>query len=186
MSVLFPVTPEPESDLSLRFPVLLVGQHFPDFLGELQVGVEQPVLVLLQLPPVHLQLLDLPGGLLHHLVVVVGEAPDLGGGDGGAAGQAADTAGPAEVAVAQTEVADRLGEEAGAKSDAGAVLGLVRLLLVLHHGRLLDLHLGVRGRGRSATAGDAHSGVAHHTKTMLSPSEICGPITGHIIHQLCQ
>ena len=144
MSVLLPVILEPY--LSLSFPVFLVGEKSPDFLCQLQVGVQQPVLVLLQLPPVHLQLLDLPGCLLHHLVVVVGEAPDLGRGDGGAADEAADTARPAEVTVAQAEVAHGLGQEAGAQPDAGAVLGLVSLLLVplVHHWRMLNLHLVLR------------------------------------------
>ena len=133
------------SDLSLRFPLFLVCDQFPDLLCQLQVGGQQPVLVLLQLPPVHLELLDLPGGLLHHLVVVVGQAPDLRRGDGGAVGEAAGAARPAEVAVVQAQVADGLGEETGAQSEAGAVLGLGVTLLLVPHWRLLSLHLVLRG-----------------------------------------
>ena len=151
------------SNLSLCLPLLLVRDHLPDLLGQLQVGGEEPVLVLFQLPLVHLELLDLLGGLLHHPVVVVGEAPDLCRGDGRAAHQAADTSRPAEVTVTQAQVTHGLGEEAGAQPRAGAVLGLC-LVLIIKQPRLLELHLGVVGGGGTA-AGDAdtgHPGVTYH------------------------
>ena len=151
------------SNLSLRLPLLLVSDHLPDLLGQLQVCGEEPVLLLLHLPLVHLQLLDLLGGLLHHPLIVVGEAPDFCRGDGGAGHEAAHAARPAEVTVAQAEVTHGLGEEAGAQPCAGAVIGLV-LVLVIDQPRLLELHLVVGGGG-GAAAGDAdpgHSGVTDH------------------------
>lgn len=149
------------ANLSLCLPLLLLSDHLPDLLGQLYVSGEEPVLVLLQFPLVHLELLDLLGCLLHHPVVVVGQTPDLGGGDGGAAHEAAHTPGPAEVAVPEAEVTHGLREEAGAESGAGAVLGL-GLVIIVEQWRLLDLHLSVGRGGGAAPTGDADTGVTYH------------------------